>query len=167
MDDCIESLGDSKASTALEAIWGYWKVPIKDEDKDKTTFTSNLETYPYARMPLGLWNGPAKFQRALDNIIYRVRWEKCFASIEEVVIISKKNLQHVKDIEEVLKLLSLPEVILSEPKCHFFQIKIEYFEHVIMPGRLDATCTKTNAIKAAVLLTDGTQIRSFLCACNV
>lgn len=42
MDDCLDSLGEAKTFTALDALWEYWQVQIKDKDKDKSTFTSHL-----------------------------------------------------------------------------------------------------------------------------
>jgi len=54
MDDCIDSLAGAKVFSTLGAIWGYWQVPIAEEDRDKTTFTSHLGTYRYLRMPFGL-----------------------------------------------------------------------------------------------------------------
>ena len=41
MDDCIDSLGASTVYSALHANWGYWKMPIADEDHDKTTFVTH------------------------------------------------------------------------------------------------------------------------------
>ena len=69
MDDCIDSLADAKVFTLLDALWGYWQVPIAEEDREKTAFTSHMGTYRYLRMLLGLRNAPETFQRALDIIL--------------------------------------------------------------------------------------------------
>ena len=74
MDDCIDSLSEAKVFTLLDALWGYWQVPIAEKDKDKTTFTSHMGTFRYTRMPFGLRNAPSTFQRALDIVLSGVRW---------------------------------------------------------------------------------------------
>ena len=56
MDDCIDSLGHAKVFSILDALWGYWQIPIAKEDRDKTTFTIHVGTYRYTRMPFGLRN---------------------------------------------------------------------------------------------------------------
>ena len=73
MDDCLDSLGDAMIFTTLDANSGYWQFLMEKEDNDKTTFTTFARTFRYKRMPFGLRNAPATFQRALDIILSGVR----------------------------------------------------------------------------------------------
>lgn len=66
MDNYDDSLVDDKSFLALNALWKYWKVLWKDEDRDKTTFTSILKIYCYTRMPLAIWMVFAKFEHVFD-----------------------------------------------------------------------------------------------------
>ena len=74
MDECIDSLGDSNYFTTLDCNSGYWQVEIAEEDCDKTTFASHSGLYRFLRVPFGLKNAPATFQRAVDIILSRVKW---------------------------------------------------------------------------------------------
>jgi hypothetical protein len=62
MDECIDSLGDSKTFATLDCNSGYWQIPVRPEDREKTTFTSHCHdpsstipvcqpTYANQRMP--------------------------------------------------------------------------------------------------------------------
>lgn len=75
-------------------------MPVKDEDKDETTFSSQLGARRYTRQPFGLQNTPATFQQALDTILSRVRQMTCLVYIDDVVILSENDCQHVEDIQE-------------------------------------------------------------------
>nr|GEW62826.1 DNA-directed DNA polymerase [Tanacetum cinerariifolium] len=52
---------------------GYFQIPIDPNDQEKTTFACPFGTYAYRRMPFGLCNAPATFQRCIlaifDNMI--------------------------------------------------------------------------------------------------
>ena len=69
MDECLDSLGEAKYFTTLDANNGYWQIPVAEEDQDKTTFTCHAGTYRFLRMPFGLCNAPATFQRAMDILL--------------------------------------------------------------------------------------------------
>ena len=69
MGDCIDSLVEARFFKTLDAMCGYWQVPIAEGDRDKTTFTSHMGTFRYKRMRFGLRNAPAIFQRALDIVL--------------------------------------------------------------------------------------------------
>ena len=69
MDECIDSLGDAEIFSTLDCNAGYWQIPIRVSDRDKTTFICHAGTYRYTRMSFGLTNAPATFQRALDILL--------------------------------------------------------------------------------------------------
>ena len=47
---------------------GFHQIRIREEDIPKTAFVTHQGLYEYTRMPLGLHNAPACFQRAMDTL---------------------------------------------------------------------------------------------------
>lgn len=41
VDECIDSLGDTKVFSALDAVSRYWQMPIPEGDRDKNAFSCN------------------------------------------------------------------------------------------------------------------------------
>ena len=59
MDECIDSLGDAKVFSTLDANSGYWQILIAPKDRDKTTFTTHFGTCAFTCMLFGLKNASA------------------------------------------------------------------------------------------------------------
>ena len=67
MDDCLDALDDIKLLSALDAISGYWQMPIPECDRDKTAFSCHSGLYRFSRMPFGL---PMLRRRSEEPWIY-------------------------------------------------------------------------------------------------
>lgn len=97
IEDCIDRLKEAQMITALDTLYKYWHVPIKDEDKEANTFISHNYPHSETNTPLGLHIAPATFHLALDIILSKVWWKTGHIDIEETIIFSKNNRQHVKN----------------------------------------------------------------------
>ena len=167
MDECIDSLGDAGIFSTLDANSGYWQVEIHPEDKDKSAFSSHFGLFRFTRMPFGLRNAPATFQRVMDVILSSVRWQFALVYLDDVIIFSRSVEEHFAHVRTVLSLLQKAGVTLRIDKCCFFSATVDYLGHVIHPRRLAVskrTCDAVSAFKPPKTATD---IRSFVGLCNV
>ena len=167
MDECIDSLGEAKVFTTLDCNWGYWQVPIREKDRDKTTFASHSGLYRFLRMPFELMNAPATFQRALDIVLSPFKWRTCLIYLDDVIIYSKNFEDHFRHVESILDALFKANVTLKIKKCVLFADTVNYLGHVIKPGQLAIDRTHTTALREAKHPRTQTELRSFLGLCNV
>ncbi|CAL8988380.1 unnamed protein product, partial [Prunus brigantina] len=64
IDQMLERLAGHTYYCFLDGYSGYNQIVIAPEDQEKTTFTCSFGTFAYRRMPFGLCNAPATFQRS-------------------------------------------------------------------------------------------------------
>ena len=167
MDECIESLGGATVFTTLDCNSGYWQVETAGEDREKTKFASHCGLHHFLRMPFGLKNAPATFQRAVDIILSQVKWETALVYLDDVIIYSKTVMEHFAHVREALRLLRDAGVSLKLSKCAFFDTSVTYLGHVIRPGRLEIEPRNVFAIERARPPQNQTELQSFLGMCNV
>ena len=69
VEDILDRDGKPKFITTLDLACGYWQVPVADEDRHKTAFTSPFGLYQFCIMLVGLNGAPATFQRVMNEVV--------------------------------------------------------------------------------------------------
>jgi hypothetical protein len=69
IDDLLDTLEGVQWISTLDAYSGYFQIELREEDKPKTAIISKFGLYEYNRLPFGLCNTPATFQRAMNNVL--------------------------------------------------------------------------------------------------
>jgi len=114
------------------------------------------------RLPIGLCNAPATFQRAMDILLAGVKWHKGLVYLDDVIVFSRSPEEHLQHLDEVMTRLGKAGVTLKEAKCHFFQEEVEYLGHVIRPGRVHVLEKNIPALRDLRYPETQTQMKSFL-----
>jgi len=167
MNDCLDSLGDASVFSTIDCNAGYWQMPLAEEDRDKTTFTSHAGLYRFLRLPFRLTNAPASFQWALDIILSGLRWKPCLVYLDDVIVFSRSTDEHIRHLREFLLLLWTAGVTLKPSMCHFFQDEVEYLGQVVRPGQLLVHEKNTRGLAGAQQPRTQSELKSFLGMCNV
>ncbi|GJQ99815.1 reverse transcriptase domain-containing protein [Tanacetum coccineum] len=72
IDQMLERLAGHRYYCFLDRFSGYFQILIAPEDQEKTTFTCPFGTFAYKRIPFGLCNAPATFQRCMTAIFHEL-----------------------------------------------------------------------------------------------
>ena len=86
IDDILDQLGKAKYFTSLDLASGYWQVKLAKESREKSAFTTHCGLYEFIRMPFGLCNVPATFQRLMQVVLAGLDWKSCFVYLDDIVI---------------------------------------------------------------------------------
>ena len=162
MADCLDSLGEAAFFTTLDCKSGYWQIPVASEDRSKTVFTCHEGCFEFCRIPFGLCNAPATFQRTVDMLLSGYRWRTCLVYLDDIILFSNNAEEHVDHVREVLTVLKEAVFSLKLKKCRFFAKSVDYLENFIRPGPLEVATKNTEALRCFKEPTSQTELRSFL-----
>ncbi|KAM0735323.1 Retrovirus-related Pol polyprotein from transposon 17.6 [Formica fusca] len=84
--DILDQLGNAKYFTTLDLASGYHQIPVAENDKCKTAFSTPYGHYEFNRMPFGLKNAPATFQRLMNSVLTGLQGIKCLVYLDDIVI---------------------------------------------------------------------------------
>ncbi len=118
-------------------------------------------------MPFGLTNAPATFQRALDILLSGVQWQFRLVYLDDVIIYSNSEREHIDHVDQVLSILRRAGLSLKFRKSHLFKKSVNYLGHTIRQGKLEIAMKPTEALEGFQFPKTQTQVRSFLGLCNV
>ena len=83
----------------LDGYLGYNQILVHEKDQDKTAFTTPWGTFQYAKMPFGLKNAGATFQRAMDISFANEKDVFLVIYLDDLTVFSgsdDKNLHHLR-----------------------------------------------------------------------
>lgn len=140
INDQIDKLGGNRYFTGLDLASEYYQVPVDDESTEKTAFVAPEGHYEFLRMPFGLTNGPAVFQRLMDRVLGSLKKSVAFPYLDDVIIPSTTIAEGMARLRQVLDAFRANHLTLKLDKCSFFKRTIEYLgqeisEAGIRPGR--------------------------------
>ena len=106
----------------LDGFFGYNQVLVNKEDQHKITFTTPWGTYKFLRMPFGLLNAGATFQRAMDFAFKELIGKVIEIYQDDLISETHKETLHMKMIVESDLLLVASYLTLhytASPYLHY------------------------------------------------
>ena len=120
IDYLLGALHGARWFTTLDLKSGYWKVPIQEQDKEKTAFrTSSSQLFKFNQVPFGLCNAPATFSRLMDRVLAGLHWETCLFYLDDIIVFAATWEEHLACLRQVFEHLRHTQLKLGAEKCTF------------------------------------------------
>ena len=156
-DKILEKLVGQEFYCFLDGYSGYNQIVVHEHDQEKTTFTCPVGTYAFKRMPFGLCNAPATFQRCMNALFSDFIGEFFEIFMDDFYVFGVSFDNCLSNLEQVLKICVQNNLVLSWEKSHFMVQEGSVQGHII---RVDQA--KVEVIKNLPLPQTQEQIRGFL-----
>jgi transposase InsO family protein len=162
ISDLIHSIKGSKFFAALDLRSGYWQVPVEKESIKYTAFRCFMGLYEFLRMPFGLTNGPATFQRMMDFLFNDLRFSGILTYIDDILVHAPTFQRALELLRIVLLRLRANGITLNLPKSVFFPRLLKYLGQLVSNGKIVPDPKKVEALHHIKPPTNVSEVRSLL-----
>lgn len=118
IDQIIDECAGHKVFSFMDGFFGYNQIQIKEEDKHKTAFICPWGTFAYRKMPFGLKNAWATFQRAMSYAFHDIK-HIVEAYLDDLAARLKRCADHLSHLWEVFLRCRTYNIWLNPHKCTF------------------------------------------------
>ncbi|XP_073016954.1 uncharacterized protein [Primulina eburnea] len=147
IDQMIERLAGHEFYCFLDGYSGYNQITIAPEDQEKTTFTCPYGTFAFRRMPFGLCNAPATFQRCMTAIFHDMIENFLEVFMDDFSIFGSSFDECLKNLNLVLIRCEESNLVLNWEKCHFMVQEGIVLGHKVSENGIEVDKAKVEVIK--------------------
>ena len=162
IDKMLDRLAEHPHLCFIDGYSGYNQIAIEPEDQEKTTFTCPYGTFAFRRMPFGLCNALATFQRCMMSMFSNLVEEVMKIFMDDFTVYGSSFEHCLQNLGTVLHMCQDKNLALNWEKCHFMVTKGIVLGYRIFATGLEVDQAKVSIIKTLMLPTIVKGIRSFL-----
>ena len=129
--DSIYSAHNIKFFTKIDLVKGYYQIPIDEESRPLTSFSTQHDQYQFKRLSFGLRNSGIQFQRNMQEILSDFNSKRVIIYIDDILVISETFEEQLETVEKVLTTLMENGIKVKVSKCEFFKEEVSFLGHVI------------------------------------
>ena len=127
IEEVFDVLHGATVFSTLDMKSGYHQVELEEEHKERTAFAvGGLGFYEYCKMPFGLTNSPATYQRLMEECLGDYNMKICIICLDDIITFGGTFEEHLERLDLVLTRLKECNLKLSAEKCHFMQKKVSF-----------------------------------------
>lgn len=131
IDVIISKVSQNEVFSVIDLKSAYHQVPILDSEKQFTAFEAAGKLYHFRRIPFGVTNGVAAFQRTIDYIVEAESLEKTYPYLDDVTICGKTIEEHNKNLEKFFSAVEKYDLTINKEKSKFSMKSISLLGYTI------------------------------------
>ena len=164
-EELLLDISKSKFITSLDCASGYWQIPVKESDVEKTAFVTHNSHFEWLVMPFGLKTAGNTFQRVMNNLLARhVDYAKAY--IDDTAVHSNEWDDHLTHLRSVFQSFRETGMTLRLSKCKFAKPEIKFIGHIVGSGYRRVIQDKVECIRNIPEPSNKKTLRSFLGMCS-
>ncbi|CAA0811070.1 Unknown protein, partial [Striga hermonthica] len=146
IDQLVDSTAGCELLSLMDASQGYHQIPLAREDRKRVSFVTSRGTYCYVVMPFGLKNAGATYQRLVDKIFKEQLGRNMEVYVDDMLVKSKEELDHVRDLKETFLTLRRYDMKLNLAKCSFGVRSGKFLGYLVTKRGIEVNPEKVRAV---------------------
>ena len=161
IDELYAKLKGYKVFSSLDLRSGYSHIGLKELAKPKSAFVlSSLGKYQFNRVPFGLAQTPAYFQKLINDVLKGCNFAMGY--LDDIIIYSRSDKEHLEHLEEIFTRLRAAGLKLKLEKCCFFKKHIQYLGYLISADGIQPLPEKLESIAKMPAPRNPKEVKQFL-----
>lgn len=169
--DCLAALGGNAFFSTMDLTSGFYNMPLHEDDRKYSAFTTPMGLYEYNRLPQGLCNSPASFMRMMTSIFGDQNFLSLLCYLDDLLVFGPSEQVALERLEMVFSRLRFHNLKLAPKKCWLLRKSVKFLGHIIDKSGVSTDPAKVESVSsmstADLMEPDGvtpsqSRIRSFL-----
>ena len=119
---------------------------MNEQDKESTTFITNMGLFCYRVMTFGLKNAGSTYQRLVNKVFKPLIGHTMEVYVDDMNTKSREPKDHVRHLEETFELLRRYEMKLNPEKCVFGVSSSKFLGYLVSHRGIEANPEKIKAV---------------------
>ena len=162
IQDCLDAVAGSCLFSSFDLTSGYFQIPLKKEDIQKSAFCCKYGQFEMTRMPFGLNNAASTFQRTMELALQGLQWITCLVYIDDIIVYASTFEQHIERVEEVLQRIEKAGLKLKPEKCNMLQTRVVFLGHVVSAEGVSPDPSNTAKVQQWPKPQNAKQVKQFV-----
>ncbi|ESZ90499.1 hypothetical protein SBOR_9116 [Sclerotinia borealis F-4128] len=166
IDETLARLQGAKIYTKLDIRQAFHRIRMDPQSEEYTTFRTRYGSYKCKVLPFGLTNGPATYQRYMNDILFDYLDDFCTAYLNDILIYSENVEDHNEHVQKILTRLRAAGLQVDLKKSEFDVTRTKYLGFIISTSGVEVDPNKVAIVHNWQYPTTLKGIQSFLGFCN-
>ena len=147
IDEIVNKVAKYRYFSTIDLKSAYHQIPIHDKDKAYTGFEAGGRLYQFSRLPFGLTNGVACFQRVMDEFICNNGLTDTFDFLDDITVCGSTKEEHDENLRKFMDAAKRYNLTFNYDKCSFSATSIRLLGYHISNGEIRPDPTRLQPLK--------------------